>query len=91
MLNIFDQKTIHDQINQDVTVTNGGYLLLYGKIVKNLYIEKGGKAIIHGMVVENLYIATGASAVIYGMVCGNLISKGDFSAPGMICGSINKL
>lgn len=91
MLNIFDQKIVHEKINDDVTVKNGGYLILHGQIAKNLYVETGGKAVIHGMIVENLHISTGAHAVIHGMVCKNLINEGNFSAPGMICGSISNL
>lgn len=70
MLTISNNKTINGQIDDDVTVENGGVLTLNGQITKNLFVELGGTAIINGMLIGNL-INRGQIS-IHGMVLGSI-------------------
>ncbi|HAV2818817.1 hypothetical protein WBV44_17730 [Acinetobacter baumannii] len=88
MLNIEDEKVMKGQFTQNVTVLNGGHLILRGQLTENLYIKTGGSAVIHGQIAKDLYIESGANVIIHGMVCGNLTNYGTFSGNGMIVGKI---
>ncbi len=88
MLNIDNEKVMHGQCIQEVTVLCNGHLVLHGQLTENLYIKSGGSAVIHGQISKNLHIEPNAKVVVHGMVCGNVINHGTFSGNGMVIGKV---
>lgn len=71
---ITSELEMHGMFTGNVTVKEGGYLILYGRATKSLYVETGAEVEIPGMVTGDV-VNNGGKLSITGSISGQVVEN----------------